>query len=185
MGFFSWKTCDSKESISNVYSGRQVRTVYLLQPHGQKPLQENAYEGYGIFGGVNAHVWLAKANLDKNIASGMDDETLRIIGVYLSCGFDFYRDKNKQVYACSDEVMVIEALGLFDFPIVKINSYDEMFTVDGVSGTMEQHEWNGRLTKQTPPSIAYPLKFSFNENARYEAYSASEACDKQGYFYDD
>ncbi len=39
MGFFSWKTCDSKESISNVYSGRQVRTVYLLQPHGQKPLQ--------------------------------------------------------------------------------------------------------------------------------------------------
>ncbi|HAS6097089.1 TPA: hypothetical protein I7145_20910, partial [Vibrio vulnificus] len=107
MGFFSWKTCDSKESISNVYSGRQVRTVYLLQPHGQKPLQENAYEGYGIFGGLNAHVWLAKANLDKNIASGMDDETLRIIGVYLSCGFDFYRDKSKQVYACSDEVMVI------------------------------------------------------------------------------
>ena len=58
---------------------------------------------------------------------------------------------------------MIEALGLFDFLIVKINSYDEMFTVDGVSGTMEQHEWNGRLTKQTPPSIAYPLKFSFNE----------------------
>lgn len=50
MGFFSWQTADTKESIMNHYSG-QCKTVYLLQPGGAEPIEETAYDGYGVFGG--------------------------------------------------------------------------------------------------------------------------------------
>lgn len=62
MGFFSWMTCDTNESISNQFSARGARTVYLLQPEGKPPIEEENYEGYGDFGGIDAYVWLATNN---------------------------------------------------------------------------------------------------------------------------
>ena len=52
MGFFSWKTADTNESIANIHSNHPNagRTVYLLQPGGKEPVEETAYNGYGTPG---------------------------------------------------------------------------------------------------------------------------------------
>jgi len=80
MGFFSWKTADTKRPINNVYSKRpHKRTVYLLQPDSKPSIAENDYEGYGNFGGVDAYAWLARMNLGID---GPDDE-IRGAGISL------------------------------------------------------------------------------------------------------
>ncbi len=64
MGFFSWKTADTNESIANIHSDHPNagRTVYLLQPGGKEPIEETAYNGYGDFGPADAYAWLAEMN---------------------------------------------------------------------------------------------------------------------------
>ena len=85
MGFFSWKTADTKESILNVHTGEH-RTVYLLQPDGKPPIEETAYDGYGIFGGVDAYVWLADNNLNTASIRVWDgDDAVRGYGVSMGC----------------------------------------------------------------------------------------------------
>jgi hypothetical protein len=91
MGMFSWLTSDGEESIANVYSGRETKTVYLLQPNGKPPIKESAYEGYGDFGNVDAYVWLAEQNAGPlNIdISQMEHEGKRDLGIHLA----FHRTK--------------------------------------------------------------------------------------------
>lgn len=96
MGFFSWLTADTKESIANVYSSRPVRPVYLLQPYGKLPIEEPAYEGYGDFGEVNALDWLAMANLTDEQLAGMTEEQIRTAGIALDVGH-LYRDVERQL----------------------------------------------------------------------------------------
>ena len=67
MGFFSWKTADTNETIWNRYAievnpAHQCKPVYLLQPNGMAPILEPSYEGYGDFGGIDALEWLAEMN---------------------------------------------------------------------------------------------------------------------------
>jgi len=50
MGFFSWKTSDTGESIPNHYSNRPVFKVHMITEDGQVFTEDN-YEGYGVFGG--------------------------------------------------------------------------------------------------------------------------------------
>jgi hypothetical protein len=73
MGFFSWKTADSKESIANIHSTHQNarKPVYLLQPN-KDPICETAYDGYGVFGGVDAYAWLAKMNIQTDEVKKLD-----------------------------------------------------------------------------------------------------------------
>ncbi|NGZ66569.1 hypothetical protein G6Z92_06165 [Vibrio aestuarianus subsp. cardii] len=88
MGFFSWKTADSNESVANIHSGHENarRTVYLLQPNGAEPIAESRYNGYGVFGGVDAYAWLAKMNIDSEEVKKMDfvDDRLRMLGIELA-----------------------------------------------------------------------------------------------------
>ena len=124
MGCFSWKTADTQEPIRNVYSGSPRRTVYMLQP-GRPPIKEEDYEGYGVFGGVDAYEWLARKNLPKaevKSLKALGGEELRHRGISLEC--------------------------------------DERFR----------------------EGLKYPLKFSFNGEARYDKLPASEADPDQGYF---
>jgi hypothetical protein len=76
MGFFSWKTSDTQKTIWNKYSGK-CKPVYLLMPDGNH-IYEPAYEGYGVFGGIDVFVLLA----EKNGLTG-DFETLRSAGIKL------------------------------------------------------------------------------------------------------
>ena len=118
MGFFSWKTCDTKRPINNIYSDKpHKRPVYLLQPNSEPPIEESAYEGYGEFGGIDAYAWLARMNL----GSDGEDDKIRGLGIDL-----FFNEKEK---------------------------------------------------------VKYPLKFSFNKDAVYENWPASEDDENQGYFF--
>ena len=49
---FSWVTSDTNESIANVYSGADVPAVKLIDNVGNEYF-EDAYEGYGVFGGID------------------------------------------------------------------------------------------------------------------------------------
>lgn len=61
MGFFSFKTQDTNETIWNTYSERETFKVYLVEPNGNRYL-ESDYEGYGVFGGVDIYDLVARLN---------------------------------------------------------------------------------------------------------------------------
>lgn len=61
MGFFSWLTCDTGESISNVHSCRGAKSVVMVAPDGRRWV-ENSYGGYGVFGGKDFYELLAELN---------------------------------------------------------------------------------------------------------------------------
>lgn len=61
MGFFSWKTQDTGESIPNAYSGKRLFTVYM-KDHKGNVWKEDKYEGYGEFGGKDFYELLAEMN---------------------------------------------------------------------------------------------------------------------------
>ena len=61
MGFFSWKTSDTKKSISNNASERGALPVYMITEDGQI-FQEDNYDGYGEFGGKDIYNLIAELN---------------------------------------------------------------------------------------------------------------------------
>jgi len=181
MGFFSWKTCDTQESIANDYSNGDVQTVFLLKPDGQSPVKEAAYDGYGVFGGVDAYAWLAQANLGRS-----DVE----LGISLNHGH--YLESDEYILVCSQHA----TQRLYEFlieqdtikggtkKIVSFGRYDQPIAeMGGLSAN--QCRANGKVEeKDFAGHIKYPLKFSFNSNARYEDHPASDDCEFQGFFYD-
>ena len=60
MGFFSWKTQDTKRSIANRYSNRKTFTVYMVNPVTKEAFIESNYEGYGEFGGKDFYELVAE-----------------------------------------------------------------------------------------------------------------------------
>jgi hypothetical protein len=84
MGFFSWMTKDTNKSISNKSSNRGTFTVWMHTPDG-KHYQEKNYNGYGLFGGEDYYVQLAKANpsLCPNADPEREDD-LRNAGIDIS-----------------------------------------------------------------------------------------------------
>lgn len=65
MGFFSWKTSDTKKSIANIRSRRKTFPVHMITKCGQV-FTEESYEGYGDFGGKDFFELIAELNeLDK------------------------------------------------------------------------------------------------------------------------
>jgi hypothetical protein len=72
MGFFSWNTCDTGESIANKYSTRPTFEVHMIAPDG-RVFTEPDYEGYGEFGGKDFHELLAELNgLASDRSLGID-----------------------------------------------------------------------------------------------------------------
>jgi len=61
MGFFSWMTKDTNDSIANRYSGHPTFPVFMVLPDGTT-YQEDNYEGYGVFGGKDYYEALAEIN---------------------------------------------------------------------------------------------------------------------------
>lgn len=82
MGFFSWKTSDTKRSISNKYSERGTFPVCVLCPDGEK-LYENNYDGYGDFDGHDIYALVAKWNVPE-LCNGDEDHD-RDIGIDIAC----------------------------------------------------------------------------------------------------
>ena len=184
MGFFSWVTADTGESIPNLYTGLPMRPVYLLQPGGRPPIKESAYEGYGVFGECNAHTWLAQHNIPSDLLKTADEETLRLIGISLEAGV-FHEDERANKWICAHHVFA----GMEDaFPrlagIREFTRYDQPLKA---CGGRTPNQLIGDGTWQTKPimdELAYPLKFSYDPEADYDSLPPSKPCERQGYFYD-
>ena len=61
MGFFSWKTMDTDESIANQYSNRETFRVQMIDNKSTVWTEDN-YDGYGRFGGKDYYELLAEMN---------------------------------------------------------------------------------------------------------------------------
>ena len=164
MGFFSWVKSDDGESISSIDSSRGAKTVFLVQPHGGN-IKESSYAGFGIFGGVDAYLWLAVMNLSVSENDHTPDD-LRGFGIHLEFGFDVYQDCDGNIYTSKD--------------LLKLGKIVFGKTCYDCSEFADVTE----LTKKSLPELTYPLKFSARENAVYSELKSAVRCQNQGFFYD-
>lgn len=184
MGYFSWLTADTKQSIPNIHAhhARAGKTVYMLQPNGEAPIEEKRYEGYGVFGGVDAYEWLAEKNLPKEIVESYrkfdEDEGVRDLGIWLATG-TVYIDKDN-----SDKRYSYNAIEYIADIIPFPGDYSDIIEEYGKTPNdlIEEGQWIEKEVSELYP-IKYPLKFSYDKNAVYEELPASEECEAQGYFY--
>lgn len=159
MGFFSWKTADTDESIANLHSDKPV---YLIQPNGQPAIKECSYQGYGIFNGVDAYAWLAKMNFGN--------EKLTDVAINADCGC--YLEDDKGVYLCSIDLSAknFRKVVQTNKKIVMFSNYNELLPNGLTANQMSEQGFSKGI------KLTYPLKFSFNPDAVYETLPASEHC---------
>jgi hypothetical protein len=88
MGFFSWKTQDTDESIANSYSNRDTFRVQMIDNAGNVFTEDN-YEGYGVFGGKDFYELLAEMNGFKSnrFEIGTDEYTDEARGFGITLAF--------------------------------------------------------------------------------------------------
>jgi len=182
MGFFSWNTADTNESISNIHSDRGARPVYLLQPDGKPAILEDAYNGYGVFGGKDAHIWLMETNAEVLGVSlnSLTTEQIRGMGISLDCGtfcVDTETGENWIIYHADGRALI------------RANYFAGMYSdmIPQFGSTANELIQSGRFVKRNIRdvcTITYPLKFSFDPEAVYEDLPASTSCDSQGFFYE-
>jgi|AntDeeMinimDraft_5_1070356.scaffolds.fasta_scaffold16501_2 hypothetical protein len=175
MGFSSWMTADTKESIYNRYSTKGCKPVFLLQPFGRPSIQEPEYPGYGVFGGVDAIAWLAEMNFGKSTAATIKKARQVVFGYYI--------ETDDVIYVESGETprnLGAEWFGGSNKPVQFIRSFfNKTITVDGKELTLIDAEKAG-LVAMKLPTPKFPLKFSFDKNAVYEDLPASAHCPDQG-----
>lgn len=78
MGFFSWKTCDTGESIFNTYSDRETVSVAMVDDKGNVYI-EDEYGGYGEFGGKDYYQLVAEMNVPDKCNGDVDHD--RMLGI--------------------------------------------------------------------------------------------------------
>ena len=61
MGFFSWITQDTGQSIANTCSSRHTFSVTMTDDKGNQWREDN-YDGYGVFGGKDYYELLDEMN---------------------------------------------------------------------------------------------------------------------------
>jgi len=71
MGFFSWMTQDTNQSIPSSYSSRNTFPVMMTDDKGNKWIEDD-YKGYGEFGGKDYYELLAEMNGKKTREQGID-----------------------------------------------------------------------------------------------------------------
>ncbi|MDC5725617.1 hypothetical protein [Vibrio europaeus] len=181
MGFFSFKTADTKQSIFNTCT-EKCRPVYMFQPNNEDPIYEPAYEGYGVFGGVDAYTWLAKHNLPTTVTNSYDDDELRTLGIKLAFGLDSFEYDN-HLFIKENELDVLRQVNpaLLEREFTQFQAFSDFIIVNGEEIRPNDLPSHLRTDLQLAP-VKYPLKFSFRKGKQYSDYPASESCPYQGYF---
>lgn len=189
MSFYSWLDCSTQKSIANKHTGEH-RTAYLLQPNGAPSIEEAAYDGYGTFAGRNVYAWFAEANAGHLGVSldGLNERTKFCLGIELLEGHLYLDTVTGEYWA--DDMIVVDAEGLGETlsSILKtpITFYDNEEHIPEFEAGVSDLVKAGRF-KFTQISnlieIRYPIKISLNADAKYEEYSGSKVCPKQGYFF--
>ena len=181
MGFSSWLTSDTEESIQNKYSPK-VRPVYLLQPEGNHILEES-YNGYGDFGEVNAFIWLAKKNADvvgiKNHEYLSDIELLQL-GVDMNYGMVCRDNETGDIWHIHQHNELLIPGKYFHGPWAE--------TVPDLGLSLSDLVKSGQfeiVDIKKIKKLQYPLKFSFDENQKYEDLPEAKICPHQGCFFEE
>lgn len=183
MGFFSWTTADKQESIANIHSNHpnKSRTVYLLQPEGAQPIAEAQYDGYGVFGGIDAYEWLANNNFSEKMIQKAIDNNIDVRNLGITALFGKYftdRNDGEKFFFSYDDHNIFEDLTPFvgDYATIqpKYGKTPNELIKEGVWVECDFSEFL---------YITKPLKFSHDKFAKYEDFPKSEICPKQGFFY--
>jgi hypothetical protein len=182
MGFFSFNTADTQQSIANKHSKIGAKTVYLLQPHNQIAIEENEYDGYGNFGNINAYNWLANTNYPDE-CNDLTEEEVYLLGVTIKYGAAI-TDEQGNYYFCHLHTTkkLVKILFKNAKNIVEFNNFESLIDVNGTTMSINQAIEQKKL-KRIAIKYDYPLKFSFNKKAIYEDLPESTDCEFQGYFY--
>ena len=164
MGFFSWITQDTNRSIPSSYSCRDTFPVYMTDSDGNVYAEE-AYEGYGVFGGKDYYQLVAEMNQAEGLNGDVEND--RILGIRIALGIPSIKNVNTgEVLSYPD-----------DFP-----NWGEPIR-DGLCANdlADTDEWE-RIDLQ--PDVVYypsltedPLSGWLNEQP--------EDCPEQGFFYED
>lgn len=178
MGQFSSLTADTQECIRVDVS----RTVYFLQPHGEPPIVEHFYEGYGKWGGVDQYEWLITMNasalgLDLD---DLDSETKRDLGIGLALGHVVYSPERDEYFSILQDYRPL--LASKNIKVTHINDfYGAQFEDSGF--TINEMIARDELVVVPVASIAiapYAAKFSYDPDAIYEELPPSLECPHQG-----
>jgi hypothetical protein len=86
MGFFSWNTMDTDNSIANEHSNRKTFRVQMMDNKGNVWTEDN-YDGYGRFGGKDFYELLAEMNGFTSDKTG-DEYTDEARGEGIALAFD-------------------------------------------------------------------------------------------------
>lgn len=179
MGFFSWLTADTKETIANTYTDKhREEGVYLLCPDGSK-IHEPFYEGYGIFGEQNAYVLLGRQNSERLGVTLQTDEEAFSLGVSLDCGVVYIHSETTEIWHIfhTGAHCVLGGRKVHS----RFNEYSPELGME-INKAIEIG-----LLKPTPVATLVdflPLKFSFDPEAEYHKLGPSEICPHQGFFYE-
>lgn len=173
MGFFSWLDAETGASIRNRYvENPPSAPVYMLDPSGIHHA-EPSYRGYGVFGGVDAYVHLARTNLEPWRLSGLDGEGIREVGCALDEGYyERVSDGTRHQFGMPairriDPSITVHA-GEYDVPIAAFGG-----------ATANRMIEEGRLVERAF-DVPHPLKFTHRPDADYHALAPSPRCPHQG-----
>lgn len=183
MGFSSFLTADTKQSIYNRHSKHyeENKPVYLLMPGGGSNIKLFNYDGYHTFettnGNVNIYEKLFYLNFGENIVT----ENCKFdLGVACYIG-TFFKTKDGNIYA---NKVVAEILRLLDVDNVFVyENYINDIYINGERTTLLEYKKSGNFEVCKLNSLLNShLKFSFFENAKYEDLERSENCLVQGFY---
>lgn len=172
MGFSSWTTADTGESIMNSYCAKPSGTVYMLSPDGRH-VREDSYEGYCRFGGMSAFEHLARMNLPAERLAGLSDDEVDDLGCELDTPHLVLISDGTKHRVCARDAGIR--------PGVTYHQVSYGDPIDAFGGRCANDLIaSGELVEELD-APTYPLKFSFDHNADYASIPASGNCPVQGF----
>lgn len=185
MGFFSYLTSDTQRSIPNIYSGIPTFTVYMITEDGQV-FTENAYDGYGVFGGKDFFTLAAELNglkgetEDKTRDRFFNEIWLRGVekdGVRLTYREDF-PDYMSPIY--------VKGIGNTNANDLVSKHGWEYWDNGGTSGrnSVESFAKNGFKMPKIVEALLCNPKNTIAWKTYWDSLPYPKDCEFQGYFYD-
>jgi hypothetical protein len=105
MGFFSWKTNDTGESIANKYSEAETFEVWMIDNKGNT-WHEPDYDGYGVFGGKPFYELMGEMNgisWDEAVAVSGSSRKNTLWPNLVRCKPDSYEWQNVEPANCEGQ----------------------------------------------------------------------------------
>jgi len=136
----SWKTCDTRESISILGSKHKNsgRWAYLLQPDGEEAIYCADYKGDGIWGDINLLDWFLQHNPKIRVFDAADNEISVTNQLHLIL---------KVIEGLNTEILFPIKISYNPYSIYEENEASDLCDLNGHDYTEEELLKNGRFCK--------------------------------------